>query len=151
MRLHTGKILNFLGSLTCEDCQKREFFKDEYGAGLIDPSKVLKPALVYDASERDHIGFSYGQGYSSKLLQLITGNNGNGSKLSFIYSSSLTLRPQCIWRFQEDCHKCWIPMSAYKAIVTTRKGLKIKVKPNVFSFNSLGQKKTFVLTIDMEQ
>ena len=39
------------------------------------------------------------------------------------------------------------PMSTYKAIVNAPTGLKIKVIPNVLSFKSLGQKKSFLVKV----
>ncbi|CAL0318451.1 unnamed protein product [Lupinus luteus] len=41
-----------------------------------------------------------------------------------------------------------LPKSRYTATVMAPQGLKIHVNPSVLSFTSLGQKKTFMLTID---
>ena len=53
-----------------------------YGAGQIDPIKAMKPGLVYDADETDYIQFLCGQGYSTKALQIITGDNSSCSETS---------------------------------------------------------------------
>ncbi|BFG41039.1 hypothetical protein CerSpe_273130 [Prunus speciosa] len=50
-----------------------------YGAGQIDPIRAPYPGLVYDATELDYIEFLCTQGYSTKLLQSITGQKSSCS------------------------------------------------------------------------
>ena len=45
-----------------------------YGSGQINPSKAAYPSLVYDTVEADYINLLCGQGYSTRLLQIVTGN-----------------------------------------------------------------------------
>ncbi|TKY56800.1 Cucumisin protein [Spatholobus suberectus] len=129
-----------------------------YGAGQIDPSKAVKPGLVYDAGESDYVRFLCGQGYSSKMLKLITGDNSSCSETTYgtardLNYPSFALKathsiPNVSGRFYRTVTNVGSPTSTYKATVTAPRGLKIKAIPSVLSFTSLGQKQTFVLTID---
>ncbi|KAJ1389148.1 Peptidase S8/S53 domain [Sesbania bispinosa] len=129
-----------------------------YGAGLIDPSKAVNPGLVYDADESDYVRFLCGQGYSLKNLQLITGDNSTCSETtygtardlnypSFALQASLSM-PNVSGSFKRTVTNVGSAKSTYKAVVTAPQGLRIQVNPSVLSFTSLGQKQTFVLSID---
>jgi hypothetical protein len=51
-----------------------------YGAGNINPLKALNPGLIYDIGALDYIKFLCGEGYNTKLLHLITGDNSSCSR-----------------------------------------------------------------------
>lgn len=130
-----------------------------YGAGQIDPSKAVYPGLVYDAGEIDYVRFLCGQGYSTRTLQLITGDNSscpetkNGSARDLNYASFALFVPpsnsnSVSGSFNRTVTNVGSPNSTYKATVTAPIGLKIQVTPSVLSFTSLGQKRSFVLSID---
>ncbi|RDY02017.1 hypothetical protein CR513_14574, partial [Mucuna pruriens] len=129
-----------------------------YGAGQIDPSKAVKPGLVYDAGERDYVRFLCGQGYSSNTLKLVTGDNTSCSETPYATARELNYPsfalqathsiPNVSGRFNRTVTNVGSPTSTYKATVTVPEGLKIQVIPNVLSFTSLGQKREFVLSID---
>nr|KYP32508.1 Cucumisin [Cajanus cajan] len=129
-----------------------------YGAGQIDPSKAVFPGLVYDAGEIDYVRLLCGQGYSSRTLQLITGDNSScsetkyGSARDLNYASfALSVPPSnssVSGSFNRTVTNVGSATSTYKAIVTAPQGLKIEVNPSVLSFTSLNQKQTFVLTIE---
>lgn len=129
-----------------------------YGAGQIDPTKAVKPGLVYDAGESDYVRFLCGQGYSSRMLQLITGDNCTCSETFNVTARGLNypsfalqathFKPNVSGTFYRTVTNVGSPMSTYKAIVSAPKGLKIQVVPSLLSFTSLGQKRTFVVTID---
>ncbi|KAH1152990.1 hypothetical protein GYH30_048896 [Glycine max] len=130
-----------------------------YGSGQIDPSKAVYPGLVYDAGEIDYVRFLCGQGYSTRTLQLITGDNSscpetkNGSARDLNYASFALFVPpsnsnSISGSFNRTVINVGSPTSTYKATVTSPEGLKIKVNPSVLPFTSLNQKQTFVLTIE---
>ncbi|KAM3698014.1 hypothetical protein ACB098_06G157000 [Castanea mollissima] len=97
-----------------------------YGAGNINPRKSANPGLIYDIDALDYIAFLCGQGYSTKLLQAVTGDNSSCPKVTNVGTST----------------------STYKAKVSAPPGLSIKVNPSVLSFTSLRQKLSFALTIE---
>ncbi|XP_059625397.1 cucumisin-like [Cornus florida] len=127
-----------------------------YGSGHIDPLKAAKPGLVYDAGALDYVKFLCGQGYSTKSLQLVTGDNStcsaanNGTVWDLNYPSfalsSQTKQP--ITRvFHRTVTNVGSPVSTYKATVVAPAGLTILVEPSVLTFKSIGQKQSFVVTV----
>jgi hypothetical protein len=129
-----------------------------YGAGNINLLKALNPGLIYDIGALDYIKFLCGEGYNTNLLHLVAGDNSSCSiafkgtvfKLNYHSFAIFLSSSRSYSQFY-----CWtvtnvgLPTSTYKAIVTgTLTGLRIKVKPSVLAFTSLGQKLSFVLTIE---
>jgi hypothetical protein len=118
----------------------------------------LNPRLVYDANVDDYIRFLCGQGFNTTVLPLITGeedtcfNTTYTSARDLNYPSFALKAPSPKHRvsgsFIRTVTNVGLPIATYKAIVTPPKGLHITVNPSVLSFTSIGEKKTFVLTID---
>ncbi|XP_035548784.1 cucumisin-like isoform X1 [Juglans regia] len=129
-----------------------------YGAGNINPSKAPNPGLIYDIDAADYIKFLCGQGYNTKLLQLLTGDNStscsdatNGTVNDLNYPAFALSTPplRSINRvFNRIVTNVGSPTSTYKAILTSPLGLTIKVTPSILSFTSLGQKLPYTLTIE---
>ncbi|XP_059461951.1 cucumisin-like [Corylus avellana] len=128
-----------------------------YGAGNVNPIQAVHPGLVYDIDALDYVRFLCGQGYNTKLLQILAGDNNtcseatNGSVFDLNYPSFALSTPpskSISQVFNRTVTNVGSPMSTYKAIVTTQLGLTIKVNPSVLSFTSLGQKLSFALTIE---
>ncbi|KAF2296159.1 hypothetical protein GH714_036419 [Hevea brasiliensis] len=127
-----------------------------YGAGHINPVKAINPGLVYDAGEDQYVEFLCEQGYSTKQLQLVTGDNNACSEVPKTISSNLncpsfTLSApsgQSIGRvFHRTVTNVGSAKSTYRAVVKTLKGLMINVTPDVLSFKNLGEQKTFLVTV----
>ncbi|KAI4306763.1 hypothetical protein L6164_030012 [Bauhinia variegata] len=131
-----------------------------YGAGIIDPVKAVNPGLVYDAGEADYVRFLCGQGYTSRTLQLVTGDNSvcpettQTTALDLNYPSFAlqvqSSKPRISASFNRTVTNVGSTVSTYNATITAPQGLKIEVNPSVLSFSSLGQTKTFVLSIEGE-
>ncbi|XP_019434178.1 PREDICTED: cucumisin-like [Lupinus angustifolius] len=130
-----------------------------YGAGQIDPSKAVNPGLIYDANEIDYVRFLCGQkGYTTRTLRLITGDKSSCSETTYgtardlnYPSFALSVPPSntnVSGSFKRTVTNVGLSSSTYKAIITAPQGLKIQANPNVLSFNYLGQKQTFVLTVE---
>uniref|UniRef100_A0A161Y1G7 Cucumisin-like n=1 Tax=Daucus carota subsp. sativus TaxID=79200 RepID=A0A161Y1G7_DAUCS len=127
-----------------------------YGSGQIDPIKAAQPGLIYDAGEADFIKFLCGQGYSSKSLQIVTGDNTtctsatNGTVWDLNYPS-FALSAESGTSFTRTFHRTvtnvGTPASTYKAVTKAPSGLSIKVEPSVLSFNAIGQKQSFTVTV----
>jgi hypothetical protein len=129
-----------------------------YGAGNINPLRALNPGLIYDIHALDYIKVLCADGYNTKLLHLVTGDNSScsgatkGAVFDLNYPSFAILLSS-FKSFSQVYHRTVTnvgsPMSTYKAIVTsTTTGLRIKVNPSVLAFTSLGQKLSFALTIE---
>ena len=128
-----------------------------YGAGQIDPIKALNPGLVYDASEKDYVKFLCGEGYKTKKLRTITGDHSscteaNNSTVwdlnlpSFALSTNVSTSISRI--FHRTVTNVGSATSTYRAKLIVPSLLTIKVNPKVLSFTSLGQKKSFMVTIE---
>ncbi|KAJ7965238.1 Cucumisin [Quillaja saponaria] len=93
-----------------------------YGAGHINPIKAINPGLIYDAGEIDYIKFLCGQASTQT------------SAVSRTFKRTVT--------------NVGSPNSTYKAKLSPApENLEIEVKPSVLKFTSLGQKKSFKLTV----
>lgn len=134
--------------------QQAEF---AYGAGHINPLKATNPGLVYDANESDYVKFLCGQGYSSAMVQRLTGDDtictpANSSRVwdlnypSFALSS--TPSEFINQFFTRTLTNVESTVSTYRSTVLgVPQGLKITVDPLVLSFNAIGEKKSFTLTV----
>ncbi|GFZ15045.1 subtilase family protein [Actinidia rufa] len=127
-----------------------------YGAGPINPLKAVNPSLVNDSESIDYVKFLCGQGYSTKSLHLITGNNSTCSGVINVTMWDLNLpsfarSPMALKSFSQTFKRTvtnvGLPSSTYKATLTTPLALKINFEPSVLSFTSLGQKLLFVVKV----
>lgn len=129
-----------------------------YGSGNLNPVRALNPGLLYDSKEVDYIKFLCGQGYGTRFLRLVTGDNStcseatNGTVWDLNYPSfALFTTPlkNISQTFNRTVTNVGSPMSKYRAKVTAPAGdPKIQVNPDVLSFTSVGQTLSFVLTIE---
>lgn len=127
-----------------------------YGAGQINPTRALNPGLVYDAGKADYISMLCGQGYSTKNLRLVTGDNSrcsttnNGTARDLNYPS-FALKVETGKKFSASFRRTitnvGLAKSTYRATVRCPAELKIRVKPSIFMFKSLMEKQSFVLEV----
>lgn len=128
-----------------------------YGAGQIDPVKAVNPGLVYNANETDFVAFLCGQGYSSKTLQLVTGDN-NSSCTASIRASDLNYPSFALptppsnatvsGTFKRTVTYVGSGISTYTATVMAPPKLTIQVKPSVISFTSYAEQKSFEVSVE---
>ncbi|CAI9760972.1 unnamed protein product [Fraxinus pennsylvanica] len=89
---------------------------------IFDPMKAKSPRLVYDMGPNDYVKFLCGQGYSLKNPTFITGDNITCTQRNNV--------------------------STYTAVTVATIGLSINILQSVLSFKSIGQKQTFVVTVN---
>ncbi|KAK3028611.1 hypothetical protein RJ639_039954 [Escallonia herrerae] len=127
-----------------------------FGAGHINPTKAVNPGLVYDANQLDYMMFLCGQGYSTTLLQLVTGDTSNcsGATNGTVWDLNLpsfalsTLPSQSVSRnFSRTVTNVGLPICTYNATILAPNTLNIHVEPSVLTFSSIGQKLSFVLMV----
>ncbi|KAH1093328.1 hypothetical protein GYH30_039197 [Glycine max] len=128
-----------------------------YGAGLINPVKAVNPGLVYDISEADYIKFLCGEGYTDKELEVFSLNHssckGQDNKRAVyelnLPSFALFVNGSDFTRaYPRTVTNVGSVTSTYKAKVIAPSLLNIQVKPSTLSFTSIGQKKSFCVTIE---
>ncbi|KAK8350177.1 hypothetical protein E1A91_A06G180400v1 [Gossypium mustelinum] len=129
-----------------------------YGSGHLNPLKAANPGLVYDANETDYINFLCGQGYATRLIQLLSKDNStcpkdtNGTVSELNYPSfGLSTSPLKPFSrtFKRTATNVGSPTAVYRANLSFPTGtLKIRVNPDVLSFTSVGQKLSFEVIVE---
>ncbi|XP_020413431.1 subtilisin-like protease SBT4.3 isoform X1 [Prunus persica] len=127
-----------------------------YGSGHIDPVKAIDPGLVYDASKEDYIRLLCIVLDEAKVRH-ISGNNSTcpkdsekGSPKDHNYASlaaNVTPMKPFTVTFHRTVKNVGLANSAYEAKIMPNPNFDIKVDPEVLSFKTLNEKKTFNLTI----
>ncbi|XP_061341934.1 cucumisin-like [Gastrolobium bilobum] len=126
-----------------------------YGAGQINPLKAANPGLVYDISEADYVKFLCGEGYTNEKLRVLTQDHAKCSKKPnklVVYnlnlpSFALKVNASFYRVFHRTVTNVGSATSSYKAQLMFPSFLDIQVKPDVLSFTSIGQKKSFSVII----
>ncbi|KAJ0729699.1 putative cucumisin [Helianthus annuus] len=128
-----------------------------YGSGHINPSKAVDPGLVYDAGEQDFVSFLCGQGYNATNLKIVTGDSSactaaNNATVWNLNYPSFALSAQqsgSISRtFNRTVTNVGAANSTYRANVVAPSGLVVKVNPSGLAFKAVGEKQSFVVTVD---
>ncbi|KAJ6814974.1 cucumisin-like [Iris pallida] len=128
-----------------------------YGAGQINPAAATNPGLVYDAGEADYVGMLCGQGYTTKNLQLITGdkssctsaNNGTVWDLNYpSFALSVASGKAFAASYNRTVTNVGDAGSSYTPTVAGPEELKITVQPTELSFGSLLEKKSYTLKVE---
>ncbi|KAK8592125.1 hypothetical protein V6N13_062711 [Hibiscus sabdariffa] len=129
-----------------------------YGSGHLNPVKAINPGLIYDADTHDYVNFLCRQGYGTRLLRQVTGDNTkcpeatNGTvpdlnypSFSVFTSSSTTVNHV----FNRTVTNVGSPIAIYRSNVSfPTTTLKIRVSPDVLSFTSVGEKLSFEVIIE---
>ncbi|RAL52994.1 hypothetical protein DM860_016229 [Cuscuta australis] len=146
----TASVLNKLQKPISVDPNGRRADAFDYGAGFINPTRVLNPGLVYDAQPTDYKAFLCSIGYDEKSLHLITGDNStcdqtlpSPSSLNYPSVTVPSLNGE-VWvtRTVTNVGK---PVNVYKASVSPPMGVNVTVVPRRLVFDHYGQKLNFTL------
>ncbi|KAM1589437.1 hypothetical protein ACFX10_028328 [Malus domestica] len=127
-----------------------------YGSGHINPLKALNPGLVYETSKDDYIKLLCSILDESKV-RLISGDKrpcpAKNDKIlakDLNYPSmavNILAETSFLIQFQRTVKNVGHANSIYKAKTISKPGINIKVVPQVLSFKSLNEKKTFKVTV----
>ncbi|KAA3464505.1 cucumisin-like [Gossypium australe] len=142
---------------TVVDPNKHEDLEFAYGSGQINPTQAIKPGLVYDANETDYISFLCKQGYNTTTVRLITGDNSsvcsstlNGRAWDLNYPSfSLAVEDgkQIDSVFTRTVTNVGSANSTYTVQMYSPPEFSISVEPEVLSFSTIGEKKSFTVKV----
>ncbi|BFG34048.1 hypothetical protein CerSpe_203220 [Prunus speciosa] len=127
-----------------------------YGSGHINPVKAIDPGLVYEASKEDYVKLLCMK-YEESMVRLISGDNSScptgsekGSPVDLNYPSMgakvAAVEPFTV-KFHRTVKNVGLANSTYKAIMSPNAKVDIKVVPEVISFASLNEEKTFDVTV----
>ncbi|XP_039068788.1 subtilisin-like protease SBT4.5 [Hibiscus syriacus] len=128
-----------------------------YGSGHVNPVQAINPGLVYDNVQGDNIRFLCSIGYSEDNITKISGTNTTCPKNStktlprnFNYPSlSAQVKPGASFtvNFRRTVTNVGVATSTYNATIFSNSKLDIKVIPQVLSFKSLKEKKSYNVTV----
>ncbi|KAK8544356.1 hypothetical protein V6N13_056138 [Hibiscus sabdariffa] len=128
-----------------------------YGSGHVNPVNAINPGLVYDNAEGDNIRFLCSIGYSEDNIRTISGTNSscpqNSSKTlprDFNYPT-LTALVKAGGSFTVTFHRTvtnvGVATSTYNATISSSPKLEVTVIPQVLSFKTLWEKKSYNVTV----
>lgn len=126
----------------------------DYGSGHIDPIRAINPGLVYDAKEEDYVRFLCSIGYTEKRVRLISGDKtscasqgsdkGSPRDLNYPSMTAVFIPGKAFTvRFHRKVRNVGTANSTYKAVVSQKPRISVKVEPAVLSFESLDEEKSF--------
>ncbi|CAK7331400.1 unnamed protein product [Dovyalis caffra] len=137
---------------------KRSEGEFAFGSGHAYPVKAINPGLVYEAQKSDYIQLLCSLGYTEDQLRQISGDNSSCSNatnnktlprdLNYpSMSAKVAVQESFTIKFHRAVTNVGIANSQYKAEIFSDSSLKIKVVPEVLSFKSLNEKKSFDVTV----
>ncbi|KAK8544376.1 hypothetical protein V6N13_056158 [Hibiscus sabdariffa] len=128
-----------------------------YGSGHVNPVKAINPGLVYDNVEGDNVRFLCSYGYSEDKIRAISGTNSSCSKSSrkalprdFNYPTLTTLvkdGDSFTVKFHRTVTNVGVATSTYNATISSNSNLDVGVIPQILSFKTLGEKKSYIVTV----
>ncbi|KAL4385701.1 hypothetical protein GQ457_15G028770 [Hibiscus cannabinus] len=127
-----------------------------YGSGHVNPVKAINPGLVYDNAEGDNIRFLCSIGYSKDNIRAITGSNSScptnkSLPRDFNYptlTAAVKVKDPSTVSFQRTVTNVGVATSTYNATITSDPELDVKVIPQFLSFKTLGEKKSYSVTVN---
>lgn len=150
-------MLLFFFAATVIDSSRHEDLEFAYGSGQINPAHAINPGLVYDANDTDYINFLCKQGYNTATVRLITGDNSSvctstliGRAWDLNYPSfSLAVEDGMSINgvFTRTVTNVGSANSTYTVLRYSPPSFSITVEPQVLSFSSLGEKKSYTVQI----
>ncbi|KAJ0040960.1 hypothetical protein Pint_28775 [Pistacia integerrima] len=122
----------------------------DYGAGFVEPRRVLDPGLIYELQPIDYKVFLCSIGYDEKSLHLITRDNSTCDQ-TFTTASDLNYPSITVSNLKDNFSvtrtvtNVGKPRSIYKATVSSPVGINVTVVPKRLIFNSYGQRMNFTV------
>ncbi|KAL0012046.1 hypothetical protein SO802_007154 [Lithocarpus litseifolius] len=121
-----------------------------YGAGHIRPNRAMDPGLVYDLTVNDYLDFLCASGYNQTLLELFTESPykcpKSASLLDFNYPSITVTNLSRSVTVSRKLKNVGSP-GTYVARVREPIGISVHVEPKILKFDSIGEEKSFKLTV----
>ncbi|XP_022753600.1 subtilisin-like protease SBT4.3 [Durio zibethinus] len=128
-----------------------------YGSGHVNPVKAINPGLVYDTVKGDNIRFLCSIGYGEGTIRQISGDNSSCPENSenllprdFNYPSLTAAVPagdSFTVNFHRTVTNVGVARSTYNVELSSNSKLDVKVTPEVLSFKSLKEKKSYNVTV----
>ncbi|KAF7833336.1 subtilisin-like protease SBT4.3 [Senna tora] len=129
----------------------------EYGFGHLNPVQAGDPGLVYDISKEDYLEMLCNLGFNASKIERISGENytcpttSQRDLVKNLNYPSLgavveVMKPFKVV-FNRTVTNVGFANSTYKASVSLNSKVNITVEPEILSFKTLNEKKSFVVTV----
>nr|XP_043615722.1 cucumisin-like [Erigeron canadensis] len=129
-----------------------------YGSGQLNPTKSMKPGLVYDSGEVDYVNFLCQERYTTQEVRIITGDNSSSCSQLTEQTMDLNYPTFVIPALRREpvdvilnrtVTNVGSAASTYRALITQLRGRnsRIVVEPNVLRFKEVGQKLSYTLSV----
>jgi hypothetical protein len=122
----------------------------------MDPIKALNPGIVFDSRPEDYKSFLCAIGYDDRSLHLITGDNSTCSNKAYCSVTSLNFPSITVpwlkksYSVTRTVTNVGNSRSAYHAVVSAPRGIKVTVNPEVLIFEKYGVKKSFTVSFHVD-
>ncbi|KAJ0027964.1 hypothetical protein Pint_35929 [Pistacia integerrima] len=130
------------------------------GSGQINPLRARHPGLIYDISLNDYVRFFCKEGYNSTSIGLLLGGKKRFNCCSFkpaqgtdglnypsMHTQVKNKNSRISAVFYRTVTHVGYGESVYKAIVTSAKGLSIRVVPNTLTFSKPRETMSFKVVV----
>ncbi|KAJ7976091.1 subtilisin-like protease SBT4.15 [Quillaja saponaria] len=130
------------------------------GSGQINPVRAVHPGLVYDISMDSYISFLCKAGYNGTSIGLLIGDKKNfncnsivpaqgidGLNYPTMHTQLSTANSSISAIFYRTVTNVGYEHSAYKAKVTSPKGLSVEVIPDTLNFSGVHEKQSFKVVL----
>ncbi|XP_043688347.1 subtilisin-like protease SBT5.4 isoform X1 [Telopea speciosissima] len=125
-----------------------------YGAGHVQPNRAMDPGLVYDLTPIDYLNFLCTIGYNETSIKAFSESelpykcpNPAVSLLDFNYPSLTVPNLSGSATLTRKVKNVGSSPTTYRAIIRPPSGIFVSVEPQILTFDSLGQEKTFKITL----
>ncbi|XP_028792838.1 subtilisin-like protease SBT4.3 [Neltuma alba] len=129
----------------------------EHGSGLLNPLQASNPGLIYDISKDDYVAMLCNLGFNTSQIKQISGQSspcpGTSSRdlVKNLNYPSLAAKVEPLKSFKVEFKRTVTNVgfanSTYKASLSASLNMTLTVKPEVLSFKSLNEKKSFVVNV----
>lgn len=127
------------------------------GSGHINPIHAVNPGLVYEIVKEDYAKFLCSVGYDTHDLRLVTGDNSTCPGGAEIFSPQDINYPAMVGnvpptgaftvKFNRTVRNVGFANSTYRAEIFSSSKMKVTVVPEVLSFKSLNENKSFIVKL----
>ncbi|KAK0581921.1 hypothetical protein LWI29_019606 [Acer saccharum] len=128
-----------------------------YGSGHVDPERAVDPGQIYDIATEDYLKYLCSLNYTSAEIALFAGENftcpsngairgGELNYPSFAVNFKVGVQNGSL-EYERTVTNVGTPTSSYAVQVEVPNGVSVIVKPKILSFNKLGQKQSYKVTI----
>lgn len=121
-----------------------------YGAGHVQPNRAMDPGLVYDLTVNDYVNFLCTLAYNQAQIQNFTETSYKCSKhislTNFNYPSITVPYLKGSITVTRTLKNVGSP-GTYRARVSNPNGILVSVKPKKLKFVSIGEEKSFTVTM----